>query len=379
MNVIRTNNQPYLKFYNASKNIIQKDIWDELDLGLWKSFSVENYLYNDKIGEVNQPLWKPVMPGFYPIYPGFKWDFTQNCLIKDLYYPHYIDSSFDKFISAVEKYFKQFEGRKIGVHLSGGFDSSLIICILKYLGIPFTPIGLVCKRFEFRTERHIQEKLLSWGEKGKLIDFNDYPFWSKLLNNPKQQIPDSNIMMNNASYALAKAFNEAEVEIVINGQGGDSVFYEAIPNAGFNIGNEFLNPWDDINNYRPNHCELHSFYADTSIIDHLYSLRYNQKNDPIKKWARKFFQPILPDELSSYYYKCDYFGIDKSGLFDARADIKLLFEEAYDLLKHELFSPASTRNFLDTNVFNLEYSTYCEYCTKISIAVWLHSLFRNDE
>ncbi len=368
-----------MKFFNTSKNIIQNDIWDELESGLWENISIENYLYNDKIGEVDQSHWKQVFPGFYPIYPGFKWDNKQNRLIKDLYYPQYVDSSFEKFISVVEEYFEQFKGKKIGVHLSGGFDSSLIICLLKYLGVPFTPIGLVCNRFEFRTERHIQEILMGWGENGKLIDFEDYPLWSKLSFNPKQQIPDSNIMMNNASFALAKAFHKAGVEIVINGQGGDSLFYEAIPNSGFNIGNEFLNPWDDVNNYSPNHCELHSFYADKTIIDHLYSLRYNQKNDPIKKWARRFFHHILPTELSEYYYKCDYFGIDKSGLWDARNEIKILFEEAYDLLKHQLFSPESTRDFFNTNVFNLEFSSYCNYCSKISIAVWLHSLFRKDE
>ena len=378
-NIIKSDNQPYLRFFNTNRNVIQNDIWGELSSGLWKSFSVENYLYNDSVGEVNQHLWKQVVPNIYPINPGFVWDFSKNCLTAELYFPQLVDSSFDKFIGIVENYFKQFEGRKIGVHLSGGLDSSIIIGLLHYLKIPFTPIGLVCKRFEFRTERHIQEKLLEWGDNGRLIDIEQYPFWSNLLMNPKQQLPDSNIMMNNASFALANAFHEAEVDVVINGQGGDSLFYEAIPNRGFNIGNEFLNLWDEVNNYKPNHCELYSFYADKQIINHIYSLRYGQDHDPIKKWARQFFKPILPFELSDYYYKSDYFGIDKSGLSNARHDIQILFEEAYDRLGHEIFSPMSIREFLSIDVNNLEYKTYCAYCSKISIAVWLHSLFRKDE
>lgn len=377
--VIRANNQPYLKFFNMARNLIQDNLWDELSAGLWEKFSVENYMFNDKIGEVNQTEWKQVVPDFFVINPGFRWDYSKKCLVEDLYVPRRVESSFEKFITVAEEYFSPFRGKKIGVHLSGGFDSSLIICLLNYLGIPFTPIGLVSNRFEFRTERHIQEKLLEWGDNGKLINFEDYPFWSNLLMNPKQQLPDSNIMMNNASFALAKAFHEADVDVVINGQGGDSLFYEAIPNRGFNIGNEFLNLWDEVNNYKPNHCNLYSFYADEQIINHLYSLRYGQKNDPIKKWARHFFKSILPVELSDYYYKCDYFGIDKSGLWDARIDIKILFEEAYDLLKHRFFSPKATHEFLKVDIFNLNYKSYCEYCSKISVAVWLHSLFRNDE
>ena len=61
-NIIKSDNQPYLRFFNTNRNVIQNDIWGELSSGLWKSFSVENYLYNDSVGEVNQHLWKQVVP-----------------------------------------------------------------------------------------------------------------------------------------------------------------------------------------------------------------------------------------------------------------------------------------------------------------------------
>ena len=41
-NIIKSDNQPYLRFFNTNRNVIQNDIWGELSSGFSKRFSVEN-------------------------------------------------------------------------------------------------------------------------------------------------------------------------------------------------------------------------------------------------------------------------------------------------------------------------------------------------
>ena len=124
--------------------------------------------------------------------------------------------------------------------------------------------------------------------------------------------------------------------------------------------------------------ELHSFFSDKGVIDQIASLRIGQNEDPLKIWARAFFASLLPRELTQFTYCADFFGYSMDGLQQAKPTFKLLFEEAYDYLQHQLFSPKGINQILNTDILTLEYKTYCEFCSKLSIAVWIHSLFRND-
>jgi hypothetical protein len=374
--------QPSLQFYNASTHQFQADIWDELKQGLWTQYNIDNRVYNDSIGEVRLSEWRPIFPNVIPIYSGVEWDAQHNRYTEQLYYPQYnTDENLYKFIDKAANFFDNYKDKKIGVHLSGGLDSSLIICLLHYLHIPCTLIGFSTKRFEFRTERYIQQKMMEYGEYAELIDLEQYPFYSKLSNTPRHQIPDSCIKQNEASRALAEAFAKQKVEVVFTGQGGDSLFVDAfIPNTtSFNIGNEFTFPWEQDLIYSPLGIELVSFFSDPTIIDAICSMRVGQKDDPLKWWARKTFKEILPIELSDYAYCADFFGISMSGLEAAKPEIRLLCEEAYDRIPHPIFNQKGIEEILSTDVFSLEHKTYCALCTKISIAVWLHSLFRDNE
>lgn len=374
--------QPSLQFYNTRTQQLQRDIWVELQDGLWQEYNIDNRLYNDSIGEMRIAEWKQIFPTIFPIYPGFDWDTKQNKYIERRYTPNYTQGvGLNEIIDCAAKFFDKFKGKKIGVHLSGGLDSSLIICLLHYLHIPCTLIGLSTERFEFRTERFIQYKLMEYGEYAELIDVEQYPFYSKLSNTPKHQIPDSCIKQNEASMALAAAFAKQGVDVVFTGQGGDSLFVDAIDpiKTSFNIGNEFTFPWEQDLIYSPLGIKLVSFFSDPNIIDAICSMRIGQKDDPLKWWARKTFKDILPIELSDYAYCADFFGISMSGLDKAKPEIRLLCEDAYDRTKHPIFNPKGISEILSTDVFSLEYKTYCALCTKISIAVWLHSLFRSDE
>ena len=374
--------QPSISFVDIVTGEVRPDIWKNLQEGLWREFCIENYLTNDRIGEVEQNKWLPVFPDIKVINPGFKWNSSKKIIEEDLYKPKHVEASLNTFLCEAEKFFHQFDGKKIGVHLSGGLDSSLIICLLKYFNIPFVAIGLCSNRFEFRTEKHIQELLGNFASEAELYDMDDYPFFAHLDKKPKHQVPDSNIKMIDASTHLANKFKEKGCDVVFSGQGGDTLLAESIGGRsfkGYNIGNEFLFPWERDFLYDPLGIELLSFFSAPDIIDQITSLRSDKPSDPLKIWARNFFKEILPRELSEYSYSADFLGYSMDGLHNAKPEFELLFEEAHERLGHPMFSAKGIKHLLNTDMLALEYNTYCEFCSKLSIAVWVHSLFRKDD
>lgn len=383
LTAIRGINQPSLSFVNTETSTVQSHIWDELENGMWKDFLIDNHLKNDALGDVDQNKWLPIFPNYKVINAGFKWDASTQQIIADLYRPKSVNASLDSFLQAAENYFKKFEGKRIGVHLSGGLDSSLIISLLNYFKIPFIAIGFCSHRFEFRTEKRVQEIMAGYANDALLLDMDDYPFFSNLENKPKHQIPDANIKMIDASMKLAEEFAKRGCNVVFSGQGGDTLLAESMIEledfAGYNIGNEFAMPCEQDYVYQPIGIELHSFFSCKEIIDQITSLRVNEGDDPLKIWARMFFKDFLPRELSEFTYCADFFGHSMDGLNKSKPTFKLLFEEAYDYFKHPLFEPKGIKKILDTDLLALEYSTYCEFCAKLSIAVWLHALFRDEK
>lgn len=383
MNITRGVNQPSLSFVDITSGIVKPHIWTELENGMWKDFLIDNHLKNDTLGDVDQNKWLTIFPNYKVINPGFKWDASNGQIVADLYNPKSVHATLDSFLNAAENYFKKFEGKKIGVHLSGGLDSSLIISLLKYFNIPFVAIGLCSHRFEFRTEKRVQEIMAGYANDALLLDMDDYPFFSNLESKPKHQIPDANIKMIDASMKLAEEFAKRGCNVVFSGQGGDTLLVDSMADlkdfAGYNIGNEFAMPYEQDCVYQPIGIELHSFFSCKEIIDQITSLRVNEKDDSLKIWARKFFKDFLPRELSEFTYCADFFGHSMDGLNKSKPTFKLLFEEAYDYFKHPLFEPKGIKKILDTDLLALEYSTYCEFCAKLSIAVWLHALFRDEK
>lgn len=377
-----TYSQTYLKFYNATTQSIVDSIWDLLQGGLWREYQIDNRLYNDELGEMRISEWKTVFPNIYPIYPGYEWDLHSNQLVEKRFVPQYIENvNLNTFLDVAYQYFLQFQGKKIGVHLSGGLDSSIIICLLHHFHIPFVLGGIATTRYEFRTEHRIQQILSEYGEDVFFIEVDDYPFYGGLLNMPKHQIPESYIKANLSSEKLAQEFAKRGVNVVLSGQGADTLFVDAVPKIGansYNIGNEFDTPFEHNLIYAPYGIDLQSFYAYPPLIEQIHNLRRGQEEDAYKDWARQFFKNFLPRELSEFHYCADFFGLSMSGLEQAKPDIAKLFEEARERFPHPIFSEQNTKTLLNTNVFNFDYKAYCAFCVQVSIAAWLHALLRKN-
>ncbi len=372
---------PYLKFFNHHTEAFQDSIWVELQNGLWKEFNIDNYLFNESIGDDKPEKWKAVFPYLTPISAGYKWDEKNKCVALDYYQAQKIDNvSLSTFLSVAERFFAKYQGKKIGVHLSGGLDSSLIIGLLHYFHIPFVLAGFMSDRFEMRTERYVQQLVSKLGESAFLLNIEDYPSFSHLEQMPKHQSPCEFFRGNEADKALARIFKREGVEVVFTGQGGDSLFMEDESNglACYNIGYEFLMSWAAEFHYKPLGIELVSPLAEKSIIDQISNLRIGMPEDSSKLWARHFFRDFLPYELSDYCYVADFFGLTLDGLEHAKPTIKHLFEESYELTQHHVFSSNEIKRMMQADVYSFEIKDYIDYCGRIAIAVWLHSIFRED-
>lgn len=373
--------EPSLAFYNYNSHSLQSNIWEELDSGLIETFSLDNYLTNNLLTREKIEMSLPLFKDFHQIISGTKWDRQSSHLKQDLYMPGYIgEVTFNKFLDLCYKYFIDLNAKKIGVHLSGGLDSGLIICILKTLNIPFVPIGLKSNAYEFRTEKKIQGILLEYGNDGELIDMDDFPFYSGLDKIPRHQIPDAYIKSVASSQALAQAFKEKGCDVVLSGQGGDTLLVDEISDFEkliFNIGYEFVLSVEQERIYAPLGLKLESFFANPKIIDFICSARIGQSYDPLKLWMRKWAKTILPLELSEFSYYADFFGLTMWGLHEARPVIKELMQEAYDITKLPHFSPKNIKRFLNQDVFSFEHKDYLRYCGLISVASWYHSFFNN--
>ncbi len=370
--------KPYtLHFFNKKTGKFQQNIWNELNNGLWENFNIENYLLNSKI-PANQPhKANNLFDDYIVVNSGTYYDTQTKELKEDLYYPTFVETDKKHLYKVFEEYFSQFSDKKIAVHLSGGLDSSILIALLHHFNIPFYLVGFTCHRFEFRTEKKIQEILAPLGQETVLIDLDDYPSFTNLSKKDVSQIPDANIKQVDASREIAKNCSKLGADIVFTGQGGDTVFVDEM-NKGYacNIGSEFIFLYETEVLYPNLDLKLVSPYADKQIIDVLYSLRFGQKEDCLKKWTRHFFRDILPRELVEYTYCADFFGISMSGLEKAKPEIEELFRTAFEITRNKIFSPQATKDFLAIDVFDFEYQNYIDFCDKVSLATWYNSLLR---
>jgi asparagine synthetase B (glutamine-hydrolysing) len=339
--------------------------------------NIDNFIFNNKLGELRRSEWKPILKDIHPIYPGMYWDHKKNNVQDPCYTPNIRNCSWDTLLNATKDIFLKYKNKRIGVQLSGGLDSSIIICLLDYLEIPFYTVGLSTKRFEFRTEKYIQELLKPLAVDSILIDHDDHLPMSNLNSVPAHQTPDINSLNFSADFAMAIEAKKMGIEILFTGDGGDNLFSESIPaNNSFCLWKpqNFTSSWLSEYVYRPKGIELVSFYEEPIIMDHIFNLRKGHLDDNSKLWARSFFSKIIPEELSNYQYRADFWGIYISGFCKAKAEIMNLFDEAYYLTSFKHFSKKYYQSLLSGDYLQTDKEFYQEIESIISVAVWIYGL-----
>lgn len=371
--------EPSVNFLQIHKGEIFSNIWGQLELGLWKDIQPENYEYNVIQGLLNRPNWKPVLKDILPLYPGMKW-YEENKQIED---PNFIpvkkDTGLKNFLDAAEDFFDKYSGKKIGVQLSGGLDSSIIIGVMKHLDVPFSLVGMSTTRYEFRTERHIQKLLAEWGDAAVLIDYEAHLPLFNLNNVPSFQYPDMLCLNYSADHAMALKCEMLDIEILLTGNGGDNVFADEVPLSPEDCiwrPQIFTDAWLKDIVYSPKGVHLVPFFGDKGIIESIYNLRLGQSEDNSKLWARYFFRDFLPQELVNYTYCADFWGLYIDGLQSSLPIVRELCARAYELTQNPCFSVKVINKLLNQDLLNAKKEMYQIIEARITLAAWLNALIK---
>lgn len=369
--------QPSLHFRLLPTGERSDGIWPMLEAGLWKQVRPNIHEQNTLSGLLRRDSWQPILPGVQPMYTGMVWCPERHASIEPHFRPIRRDTNSRDLIAAVEKLFDRFEGRHIGVQLSGGLDSSIIIALLKRSGRRFSLVGMTTERYEFRTERHIQHLLAEWGDNTILIDFDAHLPFSDLNEIPAHQVPDISCLTVTSNNAMASACEKLGIDVLFTGNGGDNVFAESMPTEPDRcpwMPQLFADGWLDDLVYAPSGVQVVPFYADPGILNALYNLRCGHDEDTTKRWSRHYFKDYLPRELVDYTYCADFWGLYVDGFQNALPTVRKLFENAYDLIAHPGFAPTALDALLRQDLLTTEKSTYQRIESHISTAVWLNSL-----
>lgn len=251
--------------------------------------------------------------------------------------------------------------------------------MLKHFGIPFSLVGMTTTRYEFRTERHIQNILAEWSNEVGLLDYEKHLPLFDIDKVPAFQYPDMLCLNYSADNAMALECERLGVDVLLTGNGGDNVFADEVPiNPEFSTWRPqiFTDTWLNDIIYAPRGVQLVPFFGDKQVMQTIYNLRIGQPEDNAKLWARNFFRDFIPQELVNYTYCADFWGLYIDGLQKSISTVHELFDFAYNITNHSCFSKKSMKELFDQDLLNANKSMYQKIEARISLAVWLKALMK---
>jgi hypothetical protein len=337
--------------------------------------SLTAHLKNSDIYIYSPDEYNEVLNNIVPIPPHTKWEYDGDFTFieKENIYK-IITWDKNKFLDAVSYILKSIKNKNIAVQFSGGLDSSIVIGILNYFDIYPLLIGMRNDRYEFRTERIIQDKIAKKNKNVVFIDDERNLPFSMILNTPKHFIPCTTSLFCPAQIAIANVFKQNNIDILLYGMGFDSVFClkPNETNKKHWLPWMFNNTWFSDYIYSRYSVNFQSGIYSRILANAIWNLRSNEEEDNKKNWARQFFKEFIPSELYNYKYKADHVGLYIDGIKDALNDIKYLFEFSYKVTKFDEFSFVNFKK-LFTNYHIANDSQLKEILANVSFAVWLYA------
>lgn len=372
--------QPQLRFHNLRTGEQVGSIWGELQSGrLWRSAYFERHEANTLAGAGDRTGWSAVVSDWLTLHPGQSWCEKMQAALDPVYMPTVGPGCMEDFLEAARVFFDRYEGRKIGVQLSGGLDSSLVIGLLRHFGIKHGLVGLRSARYEFRTERHVQDVLAEECGDVELIDEAGCLPCDGLNQVPPHQVPDL-LCLNYAQDAdMAEACRKLGIEVLLSGGGGDSLLGQAVPSDPRLCPwrpQTFTDPFPVDVAYRPRGIKFLSFFGDHGVVDAIYRLRRGQGEDYRKLWARAFFQDFLPYELVNFYYCADFWGRDIDGLVKALPALWDLHRAAREYTGDSYFDEDRLKELIAEDLLRPRKVLYQRIEARLSSATWVCSLER---
>ncbi len=371
-------NAQKIEFFNSLGNYFLESLWDEYYSGsVWQDVVFQAYDFNVEMGFSRRESWMSIYRNVIPIYKGMSFNPLTRELKENKYSAREIvGADLEELLKASFVFFERFKNKKIGVQLSGGLDSSIIIGLLKYFKIPHALIGLKSKRFEFRTECTIQDLLADSAHDVCFIDEETVLPYSMLTSCVPHQVPNISNLDILQDITMANAAKNLGVDVLLSGGGGDNLFGSPVAHQSENrlytpqlFCNDFL--VDCV--YASKGISYVSFFSDPKIIDVISSLRSGQDEDLNKIWARQFFKDYLPRELVDFSFKADFWGRYIDGVTSNYSSIKKVCRMAYELSGDSFFSAERVSGLLSADLLVPNKKLYSQIEALTSSAVWVVS------
>lgn len=374
-----SNHTYYTKFFDLGS----KDFVDPLITGVkrseFKSENLEAHTKNCLRMSQRPDTYLPVQKSLIPVPPRSVWQISST----DIYQldKSTFDTNKKKSIEDVQRLsFKlaSLVSSELAVELSGGLDTAIVIGVLRSIGINPTLIGAISERFEFRTERFIQEKIASDAKRVFFINENDSLPFANLKETPLHPVPNKTSLFYYLNEVTAKLSVKNSIKYVLNGVGFDAILIDQIsePTATY-----FFNPinLDDVwaNDYvfRPNGIQYVNVASIYCILKTLITMRVGQPEDTQKIWARKTFENLIPKELSKYRYKASFGAVYDEGLEQARSDILDMCKLVYDLTGIDELHPSIMEKLLN-GVRSYDHKAEFAFLARLSYVNWIYQLNR---
>lgn len=342
--------------------------------------SLDNHIQNSSLYIYTPDKYRSVVKNIVPIPPKSSWTLNKHRFIikeKETLFQKRDTNNID-LLKLVSRQLTRLRSKKIGVQLSGGLDSSLIIGILRHFGIEPVLIGMYNKRYEFRTERIVQEILKTGALEYNLKSDEDFLPFTDLLNIPKHVLPNASSLFYSGEEKMAQLFEKSKVDLVFNGMGLDTILCLS-PNDKENRSQWYPFMFDDCwfrdYVYKPKNIYFTPAINSPLLVNTIWNLRRSLSEDNTKQWARNNFSDFLPVELTRFNYKADHAGLLIDGIKSNILTIKYLFEFVYNKTKLLFFSKNEFEKLF--NNYHLHDDNNIKIIlSRTSYAVWMYSLFR---
>lgn len=268
---------------------------------------------------------------------------------------------------------------KIAVELSGGLDTAIIIGVLQSVGLDPTLVGARSNRYEFRTERYVQEKIALTATQVNFIDEEDSLPFANLKSTPTHAIPNKASLFYFLNEVTAKWASKNNYPFVINGIGFDSILIDEVSKPT----NEYLfdkinldDGWANDYVYMPHNVKYVNVASIFCVLKTLITLRSGEQEDTQKLWARNAFKKIIPNELSSYRYKASFGAVYAHGLEKAKSEIMEIFKLSSEVTGLKDLHPSKVATLFN-GVLAFDHRAEFEFIARLSYANWIYQLNRS--
>jgi hypothetical protein len=274
--------------------------------------------------------------------------------------------------------------KRIGVELSGGLDSSIIIEFLLSQSVPVSLVAFTSSRYEFRTERAIQSHYQKLSKSVHLIPYEECLAFSGLEKVPPHPFPVQESLYFSRHLAAAKACRLLGVDILLSGEAGDQLLGLA-PEACDNLGRapkgfaywNLAELWSHQYVHIPQGTNYISGMALGRLPAMILQARSGLAADHMKLWARRELSNYLPTILSNYAYKAFHDGWVIDGLQAACPAIFRMSNCAYEITHHPELKPGL---MIDTakHFRLLDHQQRAYFFTKLAFVTWVFSNHRSE-